>query len=531
MIGIKIISGNQNCRRLSALVMMTAILTAGCAVKDTYQDLRRALDPVYPSKAAASPSPAGPIPTVKDQYQNLLNALIPGYGLSTAIDRVDAINAAATSSPSPTGPIVTGYNQPVIRPNGVESEGALDPTFKACTVARSSVNVVEVANAVAIQADGKIVAAGYTSSREGERGNKLFALARYDPDGRLDATFGVNGKVTTRIDRDNIANAVAIQADGKIVAGGGSFSIVRKSFDFTLVRYNINGSLDASFGEGGIATKSITTISMVGIDGIVLQTDGKIVAVGTETTPGKFGTFTLLRFNPDGTLDPTFGTNGKVSTNISATNDIANAVAVQADGKIVAVGSSVMSIRRGVDFSVVRYNTDGSLDRTFGAGGKVATDTGGQEGANAVTIQADGKIVVVGDVSEVLLEKNVARIGVMRYNTNGSVDSTFAGGGMVKTQALGEDIYGRAVAIQQNGKILVVGGPHFSLLRYTTDGHLDTSFGAGGEARVRGNSFSQSGSALAIQADGKIVAAGTCSGRESSAFIHDDNFSLVRYLP
>ncbi len=227
----------------------------------------------------------------------------------------------------------------------------------------------DIANAVVLQSDGKIVAVGQDSSD--------FALARYNADGSLDSSFGTGGKVTTDFGGSDAALAAVLQPDGKIVAVGTSAA------DFALARYNTDGSLDTSFGTGGKVTTDFGGTDQAWA--AVLQPDGKIVAAGLASAD-----FALARYNTNGSLDTSFGTGGKVTTSFEG-SDQARAVVLQPDGKIVAVGWD-----NGVEFALARYNTDGLLDSSFGTGGKVTTDFGGSDAALAAVLQSDGKIVAVG---------------------------------------------------------------------------------------------------------------------------------------
>ncbi|MFD9223461.1 hypothetical protein ACFWDI_26440 [Streptomyces sp. NPDC060064] len=283
--------------------------------------------------------------------------------------------------------------------------------------------------------------------------------------GDLDPTFGTGGKVTTNFGgTDNEARGVAVQADGKIIAVGQSDS--GGTIDFALARYNPDGSLDSTFGTGG----KVTTDFGGGGDlafGVVVQADGKIIAAGLDFSGSTFFDFALARYNTDGSLDTTFGTGGKVTTDFGGSFDVAFGVVVQADGKIVAVGSA-----GGIAFALARYNTDGSLDSTFGTGGKVTTNFGGGNEARAVALQADGKIIAAG-----VSTSGTADFALARYNTDGSLDSTFGTGGKVTTNFGGTD-EARAVALQADGKIIAAGldfsggAFEFALARYQDGGSI-----------------------------------------------------------
>jgi uncharacterized delta-60 repeat protein len=220
------------------------------------------------------------------------------------------------------------------------------------------------------------------------------ALVRYNANGALDTGFGTGGKVKAP---PGSANAAALQRDGKILAAGAVPS--GAATDFALARYNPNGTLDASFGTGGKVTTSIGP-GNDSISGIGVQADGKIVVGGT-TFNGTSEDFAVARYNANGSLDTTFGSGGKVTTSLGAFNDRANDLALQPDGKIVVVGNTFKS-KDAAAFAVVRYNANGTLDPTFGTGGKVITAVGANDFAAAVAIQPDGKVLVAGNTSDLV---------------------------------------------------------------------------------------------------------------------------------
>ncbi len=394
------------------------------------------------------------------------------------------------------------------------SDGTLDASFGDSGVITTRFgDKNDYAYSVAIQNDGKIVAAGYARVDSDED----FALARYTGDGTPDATFGNGGQVTTGLgSSDDHAYAVAIQGNGKIVAAGWA------SGDFALTRYNHGGSLDATFGNGGRVTTDSGNRNNRAARAVTIQGDGKIVAAGYEESNDWNG-FALARYNSDGTLDDDFGNGGQVTTDFGNGYNYAYAVAIQSDGKIVAAGYAF--IWSDFDFALARYNSDGSLDTTFGSGGQVSTDFGDWDYAYTVAIQSDGKIVVAG-YAPVDGNNNFA---LARYNSDGTLDASFGSGGMVTTDFGSENDRASAMAIQNDGKIVVagfamVGGySDFALARYNSDGALDTSFGSGGLVTTDFGSGNDRASALAIQSDGKIVVAG-------NAVVSDDpGFALARY--
>jgi uncharacterized delta-60 repeat protein len=372
---------------------------------------------------------------------------------------------------------------------------------------------------LAIQADGRIVAAGSAGS-PGD-----FALARYQPDGNLDASFGVGGTVITDFGLGDAAQGVALQADGKVVAAGHT-GVSGDVADFALARYNLDGSLDASFGSGGRVTTDFAAGDDLAFD-VAIQDDGKIVAVGRSSFPGEFVRyFALARYNDDGGLDASFGTGGKVTTGFAVGNGIALSIAIQADGKIVVAGWSGAT-SPDLNFALVRYNADGSLDASFGTDGKATTDFGSNDVAGDVAIQTDGKLVAAGWSGE----PEFADFALARYQPDGSLDPSFGTDGKVTTDLFGRtDDQAFGVAIQTNGKIVAAGLTRvffpaflggFGLARYNPDGSLDPSFGVGGKLTTDFGPGFDVASDLALQGDGKIVAAGSAPSMA--------DFALARY--
>jgi len=240
------------------------------------------------------------------------------------------------------------------------SDGILDTSF-------GTGGDIEVAvRALTLQRDGKIIVAGPEGA---------FTLTRYNSDGTVDASFGTEGKVATQVGRVDAVDAVAVQAEGKIVAVGSFYDGHR--LGLAILRYHLDGRLDATFGSGGkvlsdfgVVKSKIPYFNPAYLSSLrwkmVVQTDGKIVVTGEPWNNLPQG-FALIRYNPDGSLDTNFGTKGTVASFISAGHDFSTDLALQADGKIVVAGTSEGK------FAVLRYNPDGSLDSTFGAGGKATT--------------------------------------------------------------------------------------------------------------------------------------------------------------
>ncbi|PYS98597.1 MAG: hypothetical protein DMF63_15490 [Acidobacteria bacterium] len=397
-------------------------------------------------------------------------------------------------------------------------DGSLDTTFDGDGKVTTPVGTSgDAANAVAIQADGKIVAAGYSYNGS----FRDFALVRYNPNGLLDPTFDGDGKVTTPIGMsEDIATAVAIQPDERIVAAG--YSSDGSSPDFALVRYNENGSLDPTFDGDGKVTTPVGMYNDIAT-AVALQPDGKIVVAGYIID--SVVSFALVRYHPNGSLDNTFDSDGKVTTSIGTSNDSAYAVALQPNGKIVAAGRS--SDGSFLDFAIVRYNPNGSLDPTFDSDGKVTTDFGFWAGNSFydVAIQIDGKVVAVSYSNNGTSYEFTS--AVVRYNPDGSLDTAFDTDGTVTIS----NFRAAGCAIQSDGKILVSGyslgssSTDFALVRYNPDGSPDTSFGGNGRVTTPIGTSGDYAYALAIQSDGKIIAAGT---RENGSL---SDIALVRYNP
>src|SRR5918996_729649 len=267
--------------------------------------------------------------------------------------------------------------------------GDLDTTFGGDGKVTTGFAGHAFVGGAAIQADGKIVAAGDVRTPSGEF---MFALARYRPNGRLDDTFGGDGKVTTGFAGQAFAESVAIQDDGKILAAG-RFNPDPGNGRFALVGYQPSGALDDTFGGNGKVTTGFAGSESAEAVDIAIQTDGKIVAGGDVLRPSGEFHFGLARYKPSGGLDDTFGGDGKVTTEFAESDSArAHGVAIQADGNIVAAGggeSETPSLD--LRFALARYRPGGPLDDTFRGDGRVTPGFTGRAVARGVAIQADGK--------------------------------------------------------------------------------------------------------------------------------------------
>jgi uncharacterized delta-60 repeat protein len=320
--------------------------------------------------------------------------------------------------------------------------GTLDTTFGIAGKVRTHFSVGDSANALALQPDGKLVAAGAIRQQDGS-GNHDFGVVRYMPDGTVDSTFGTGGKVTTDFSGENeFVTAILIQADAKIIVAGGN-----------LARYNTDGTLDPTFGNAG---KLITNFSALAI---VQQPDGKLVTCGTVPKPSGVNGFGVARYNLDGTPDPSFGSNGKVLTYFSnrlgfETHAFAQPLVLQPDGKLVVAGV-INEFGTGNDVVLVRYTANGSLDGSFGNDGKVTTDfDAGSDYVNALVIQPDGKFVAAGGATT---GSQPDDFSLIRYNVDGSLDLTFGNGGRITTDFFGGTEWINAIVLQPDGKLAATG--------------------------------------------------------------------------
>jgi uncharacterized delta-60 repeat protein len=302
----------------------------------------------------------------------------------------------------------------------------------------------------------------------------------------LDPTWDGDGTAQINLSQSDGARTLVIQPDGKVIVGGW-YTPKSGNDDFALIRRNIDGSLDASFGTGGIVKTSFGNKSDV-IVAAALQSNGKIV-VGGWSTSGSSLVFALARYNANGTLDTSFGSGGKVTTNIGSGDEVIHDVAIQADGRIVAIGSASI----GGGGAIARYHANGTLDTSFGSGGKLTAGWLRGGSSHRVLVQPDGKLLV---------SASHGGGGVARLNANGTLDSSFAGGSVVNVLA---NTYGLAM---QGEKIVVSGqaAPSIddAIARLNADGTLDTSFASGGLAPV----VIDIPIDVAVQTDGKIVIGG-----------------------
>ena len=371
--------------------------------------------------------------------------------------------------------------------------------------------------AMTLQPDGKMVLAGACDSSAVP--NWHFCALRYLQNGTPDPDFGIGGTVITTIKGASTAQALFVQPDGKIVMAGWCFDLASSPFfPFCALRYNVDGSLDLSFGLNG---KVITTVGTGnGSDAAyaaALQPDGKMVLAG-GCYNGTNNDFCAARYDSAGQLDNTFGSGGKVIAAVGSNDDVAKSVAIQPDGKIVLAGTC--SNGSSNEFCAMRLNASGLLDTGFNATGKVITAIGSGSDAQAVALQPDGRILVAGKCSAVPFNY----FCVLRYNVNGSLDTSFGGTGRFLTQVGSGNDFAYSIALQPDGKILLAGNcttggnDDFCMVRYHPNGILDVTFNGTGKVITPVGSGNDLAKTILLQPDGKILIAGYCDGDRNTDF-------------
>jgi uncharacterized delta-60 repeat protein len=410
--------------------------------------------------------------------------------------------------------------------------GALDTTFGGTGVVTTSLKGGAVAQAVVIQPwDGKIVVEGHSGSKGSD------TLARYNPDGSLDSTFGSGGIAVSSLDG---GRAIALYSSTDTT--GNAKKIVQANGG-ALVRFNANGSIDTSFGKRGTVTVAWT------IAGVVIQPDGKIVVDGFSGSASE-----LARFNANGTLDTSFGSGGTVT--LAGGFIDYQSLLLQPDGKLVVGGENNVGPNSTLELELARVNANGTLDTTFNSAGPnpgIVTAALANPYIDDVrlalypstgTDTADfGKIVAAATIGLNPGGINNEQVTLARFSADGTADNTFGQGGQVVTPFPNSGSMAWATALQADGKIVVAGNTisygggswNFSLLRYNPDGSLDTTFSnssgqqvfpSGGLVMTPDGTPDGRALAVAIQADGRIVAAGATDFATSSS-----EFMVARYLP
>ncbi len=399
---------------------------------------------------------------------------------------------------------------------GFGQPGTLDVSFGNAGIATMAFNSLSpYSSAIAIQNDGKMVLCGGIDS--------VNAIGRFNANGSIDSSFGVNGRFTFKAtgSKNCFSNSIAIQPDGKIVLGGSVEYITSQYITaFFLARLNPNGALDSTFGSNGIVINDFTG-NFSRIKQILLTTNDKILVGGYKVNVNNQGlTFCIGKYKTDGSLDSSFGIAGFAQIDHGAHG---YDIKFTSQGKIL-IGGDMLSISQGhaSNFGLVQINQNGFVDSTFGTNGLVETDFADtSEGARLLAVQSDDKIILAGDVQ---VGSTYENFGLVRYKSNGMVDSSFGLNGKVIDSLHG---YVSAIHILNNGQILVTGnsknGGKFKIAAYNSDGTITTNFGTNGIVLTTLPGSGGGSSDSKMQADGKLVVAGI------STINSKNNFIVARY--
>jgi uncharacterized delta-60 repeat protein len=339
--------------------------------------------------------------------------------------------------------------------------------------------------------------------------------------GSVNVSFGTNGKVTTGFGRSEAyGNAVAVQPDGKIICGGSAYlgntntEFAGDSYSALMVRYNADGSRDASFGNNGVVVNKIESFNLgtniyTSIYAIQVLNDGKILTYGYRGINEQTGNVLLSKYNADGSKDNSFGNNGFVDAGMAPIGSGVPFV-IQSDNKIVVLGSQINTATNSIAFHLERYTEDGTLDNSFGSNGQVLTTFGFlQNSPTRLALQVDGKILACGNANA---GSGNARILLARYNTDGTLDNTFDGDGKVVATLSGSNspVF---LSVAPNGKIRtagyvgIAGSNNFSIAQFNSNGSVDLTFDGDGRtlAPFDANDNSYIVNSISQQADGKLV--------------------------
>jgi uncharacterized delta-60 repeat protein len=399
--------------------------------------------------------------------------------------------------------------------------GALDTSFNGFgKKAVVFTTATSEASSVIKQSDGKLFVAGNAGSN--------MAVVRLNADGSLDTTFSGTGKKTVVFTGlANETRSAIQQSDGKLVVAGDTYdaAIGFSTCNMALVRLNTDGSLDTTFNTYGKKTIDFGGNEDIAYS-VIQQNDGKLVVAG-RTRNSTASNMALVRLNTDGSLDSTFNGTGKKTVVFTSLNGIAYSVIQQGDGKLVIVGDTFSSTTSSNNITLVRLNTDGSLDTTFnGNGKKTVIFTSGNAYTGGAILQSDGKLVVAGDTYDSTTSSE--NMALARLNTDGSLDTTFDGYGKKTIDFGGNEDYAWSMIQQNDGKLVIAGetmnstsSANMALVRLNTNGSLDTTFDGDGKKTVIFTGLSSIASSVIQQGDGKLVVAGNAGG----------NMAVVRLLP
>ena len=392
-------------------------------------------------------------------------------------------------------------------------DGTLDSSFGTSGSTTTTTGSNDSIRSIALDSQGRIIAGGY--SRSG--GVDKFTLARYSSNGVLDTSFGTSGFTTTTFgptDPSGTVASITLDSQGRIIAGGSA--LIGGVNKFVLARYTTNGALDTSFGTSGFTTTSPGSNDTV--RSIALDAQGRIIAGGSSLIGG-VNKFVLARYTTNGALDTSFGTSG-FTTTTPGTNDTIVSITLDSQERIIAGGQSWIGSNK---FALTRYTANGALDTSFGTSGFTTTTPGTDDGIYSITLDSQERIIASGG----------AQVGgnytfaLARYTTNGTLDTSFGTSGF-NTSTKGSSDGSSSVALDVKGRIIVAGVAKidtvnkFALARYTADGALDTSFGTSGFTTT---TIGSNAGIIAIIRDsqGRIIAGGY-------ALDGSKKFALSRYL-
>ncbi|WP_395053454.1 T9SS type A sorting domain-containing protein [Flavobacterium sp.] len=363
-----------------------------------------------------------------------------------------------------------------------------------------------------IQPDGKILVAGFSYFNNKD----FYTITRYNSNGSIDTNFGTNGLVVINNTRFGTPNDIAIDTNGKII-------IVGRNYKALIVRLNSNGSLDTTFGTNGFANFSTSDYSSV--NDLKILSNGKILIAGYEayTIGTTFsGNFMLARLNANGTTDTTFGTNG--ISNLGSTfadQEVLDKIEVQSDGKIVAAGT----INNGSDLDIVifRYNSNGTFDTTFNGNGSTTFASSGSDRPNGLAIQNDGKIIILGQLNSL--------VKIARFTSSGAIDLSFDSDGIIDVNSNDMD-YSNALRLTQDQKIFIIGSTtlseinvDFSTLKFNSNGSLDTTFANSGKLTTDFFSDYDEATSILITNDNKLILCGIVFAPNNNSI----DFGLAKY--
>lgn len=402
--------------------------------------------------------------------------------------------------------------------------GTLDNTFGTVGKVITTFEGFDASvQSVLVQPDKKIVAGGNVS----KNAKSQFSLARYKNDGSLDVTFGNLGLVIAVYPEQMVLSAIVLQSDGKIIAGGNLYNPTFSISHFVLLRFDSNGVLDGTFGTDG---RVVTNFSdkLDRMTSLIVQSDDKIIASGATSDDISYSDFAMARYNSDGSEDLGFGNNGRTVTSLRVW-DFGYAITLQDDNKIIVSGATSNEFNPdfgfNYDFAVLKYDKYGVLDSTFGSGGSITIGVPeANEKALCVKVAPDGKINIAGEHH--ILKYSIMLVQILN---NGDLDTSFGTNGVVTTDLSNQFL--ESVAIQPDGKILATEynstggccGAEIKLIRLLANGNFDATFGTDGIVTTDFSNENSQANSIVIQEDGKIVIGGISGNQIQS------NYGLARF--